>query len=189
MEGYEDLPPAKKQSASVDSGGYEDLPFSKTSEPVVDKPKTYTMFSPPPDPKQEAAGYGEALKGMASGAGQTYTGIAELLPGEAGATAARATQLLKEFGSPEAQFAGGLVAPLPLAKLLRGSKTTQEAQELLTRGKQAFESAKTGMLAGGIYGVAAPTGIEDTLKRYKEKGFTALKSIPFGDFWEAFLAA
>jgi len=34
MEGYEDLPPAKKQSASVDSGGYEDLP-SKESKVKV----------------------------------------------------------------------------------------------------------------------------------------------------------
>ena len=150
------------------------------SEPVAGEPKTYTMFSAPPDPKDVSKGYEEALKGTASGVGQTYTGIGELFPGEAGATAARMTQQLKDFGSPEAQFAGGLVAPLPLAKLLRGGKITQDAQELLTRGKQAFESAKTGMLAGGIYGVAAPTGIEDTLERYKEKGFTALKSIPFG---------
>lgn len=157
------------------AGEWEDVAVEKKS-----KPRTYSMFSPQPDPKEEAAGYGEALKGATSGAAQTFTGLGELLPGQAGATSARMTQLLKGFGSPEAQTAGQLVTPLPLAKLLRGGKIAQEAPELLTRGKQALEAAKTGMTAGGIYGLAAPTGIEDTLERYKEKGISALVGVPTG---------
>ena len=147
---------------------------------MMASPAEYTMFGVPPDPKAEAKGYGEALKGSVSGAAQTLTGLGELLPGEAGAASARATQELKQIGPPEAQTAGQIVTPLPLAKLLRGGKIVQEAPELLTRGKQAWEAAKTGMKAGGIYGLAAPTGIEDTLERYKEKGLTALKAIPVG---------
>ena len=170
-------------------GQWEDVPKNVgewetvASDPVPkpkEKSRTYSMFRPEPDPQAEAKGYGEAIKGAASGAAQTFTGIGELLPGEAGSTAARMTQLLKEFGAPDAQTAGQLVTPLPLAKLLRGGKIVQEAPELLTRGKQALETAKTGAKAGGIYGLAAPTGIEDTLERYKEKGFTALKGIPIG---------
>lgn len=157
------------------AGEWEDVAVEKKS-----KPRTYSMFSPQPDPKEEAAGYGEALKGATSGAAQTLTGLGELLPGQAGATSARMTQLLKGFGSPEAQTAGQLVTPLPFAKLLRGGKIAQEAPELLTRGKQALEAAKTGMTAGGIYGLAAPTGIEDTLERYKEKGISALVGVPTG---------
>lgn len=147
-----------------------------------EKPKAgmYTMFGAPPDPRKEAEGYGEALKGAASGAAQTFTGLGELLPGQMGAASARGTQMLKDIGTPEAQTAGQIVTPLPIGKALTFGKAATELPALLTRGRQIGEAAKTGAKAGAIYGLAAPTGIEDTIQRYKEKGLTALTAIPTG---------
>lgn len=169
MKGYEDLVPSKGSS----SGGYGDLIPQTKSRP-------YSMFAPPPDVLEEAKGYGETVKGLAAGSAETATGLGELLPGEAGKASARGTQYLEEIGDPVARKMGNILTPLPIAKLLKGGKLVQEAPELLTRGKQAFESAKTGMKAAGIYGLAAPTGKEDTGERYAEKGLSAALSIPVG---------
>ena len=169
MKGYEDLIPSKGSS----SGGYGDLIPQTKSRP-------YSMFAPPPDVLEEAKGYGETVKGLAAGVGQTATGLGELLPGEAGKASAKGTQYLEGIGDPVARKMGNILTPLPIAKLLKGGKLAQEAPELLTRGKQAFESAKTGMKAAGIYGLAAPTGKEDTGERYVEKGLSAALSIPVG---------
>ena len=112
-------------ATSAPSGGVvvEHDPFAAPAPKP--KPQTYTMFGVPPDPQAEAKGYGEALKGAASGAVQTATGLGELLPGKAGAASARATQELKQIGPPEAQIAGQLVTPLPAG--------VNESRELLSR--------------------------------------------------------
>ena len=169
MKGYEDLVPSKGSAKN----SYADL--------IPDeKPRSYSMFAPPPDVLQEAKGYGETVKGLAAGVGETATGLGELLPGEAGKASARGTQYLEEIGDPVARKMGNILTPLPIAKLLKGGKLAQQAPELLTRGQQAYESAKTGMKAAGIYGLAAPTGKEDTGERYVEKGLSAALSIPVG---------
>jgi hypothetical protein len=169
MKGYEDLVPSKASSG----GGYGDLiPQTKS--------RSYSMFAPPPDVLEEAKGYGETVKGLAAGVGETATGLGELLPGEVGKASARGTQKLEEVGDPVARKLGNILTPLPIAKLLKGGKLAQQAPELLTRGQQAYESAKTGAKAAGIYGLATPTGKEDTGERYVEKGLSAALSIPVG---------
>lgn len=169
MKGYEDLVPSKGSS----SGGYGDLiPQTKS--------RSYSMFAPPPDVLEEAKGYGETVKGLAAGVAETATGLGELLPGEVGKASARGTQKLEEVGDPVARKLGNILTPLPIAKLLKGGKLAQQAPELLTRGQQAYESAKTGAKAAGIYGLASPTGKEDTGERYVEKGLSAALSIPVG---------
>jgi hypothetical protein len=153
-------------------------------KPTIDKTQTrnYSIFGVPPDPLEEAKGYEELVKGLAAGSAQTVTGLGELLPGELGKASARGTQQLEEIGDPVARKLSNILTPLPIAKLLKGGKLAQEAPELLTRGKQAYESAKTGAKAGGIYGLATPTGKEDTGERYMEKGLSAALSIPVGGF-------
>jgi len=141
MEGYEDLVP-KKSSAGDD---YADL-IPKG------KPRTYTMFGVPPDPKAEAKGYGEALKGFASGALQNIYGMGELLPGELGKSSAEATRYFQQVGPKEAQIAGQLVTPLPAAKLLKGASATKQALGL-----------------GGLVAATTGTGEEDYATRLKEK--------------------
>lgn len=170
MKGYEDLVPSK--GSSKDS--YADLIPQKTQS------RPYSMFAPPPDVLEEAKGYGETVKGLAAGSAETATGLGELLPGEAGKASARGTQYLEEIGDPVARKMGNILTPLPIAKLLKGGKLAQQAPELLTRGQQALEAAKTGAKAGGIYGLATPTGKEDTGERYVEKGLSAALSIPVG---------
>jgi hypothetical protein len=141
MEGYEDLVP-EKSSAGDD---YADL-IPKG------KPRTYTMFGVPPDPKAEAKGYGEALKGFASGALQNIYGMGELLPGELGKSSAEATRYFQQVGPKEAQIAGQLVTPLPAAKLLKGASATKQALGL-----------------GGLVAATTGTGEEDYATRLKEK--------------------
>jgi hypothetical protein len=141
MEGYEDLVP-KKNSAGDD---YADL-IPK------EKPRTYTMFGVPPDPKAEAKGYGEALTGFASGALQNISGIGELFPGYIGETYAGATKSLQEIGPREAQIAGQIVTPLPAAKLLKGKSALKQALGL-----------------GGLVAATTATGEEDYAKRLEEK--------------------
>lgn len=163
-----------------------DKPTSRFTPDAPDEPQTrsrpYSMFAPPPDVLEEAKGYGETVKGLAAGSAQTVTGLGELFPGELGKASARGTQELEEIGDPVSRKVSNILTPLPIAKLLKGGKFAQEAPELLTRGKQAYESAKTGAKAGGIYGLAAPTGKEDTGERYAEKGLSAALSIPVGGF-------
>jgi hypothetical protein len=168
-----DLPAPPK---GVDISDLPSPPKAKTPK-VEEKP--FSMFNPP-DPLQEAAGYKEAVKGGLSGVAQTATGLGELLPGEPGAISARGTQALQQIGAPEAQTAGQLLTPLPLSKLLSFGKATTAVPGLLSKGKQAFEAAKTGGKAGFIYGLASPTGKEDTQERYVEKGVKGLAGIPLG---------
>ena len=156
-----------------------DLPSPPKSAAPKAEERPFSMFNPP-DPVQEAAGYKEAVKGGLSGVGQTVTGLGELFPGEAGSVSARGTQALQQIGSPEAQTAGQLLTPLPIAKFLSFGKKASELPALLSKGRQAFEAAKTGGKAGAIYGLASPTGIEDTQERYKEKGIRGLAGIPVG---------
>jgi len=161
-----------------------DKPSSRFTPDALEEPtsRSYSMFGPQPDVLEEAKGYGESVKGLAAGTLQTVTGLGELLPGEIGKVYARGTQELEEIGDPVSRKLSNILTPLPLAKLLKGGKFAQEAPELLTRGKQAYESAKTGAKAGGIYGLATPTGKEDTGERYMEKGLSAALSIPVGGF-------
>jgi hypothetical protein len=62
------------------------------------------------------------------------------------------TQLLKEFGAPDAQTAGQLVTPLPAAKLLKGGSALKQALGL-----------------GGLVAAITATGEEDYAKRLEEK--------------------
>ena len=169
MAGYEDLVPKK----STGGNNYADLVPEQ-------KPRSYSMFGAQPDVLEEAKGYGETVKGLAAGVGETATGLGELIPGEVGKASAKGTQKLEEVGDPVSRTLGNILTPLPIAKLLKGGKLAQQAPELLTRGKQAYESAKTGAKAGAIYGLASPTGKEDTEERYTEKGLSAALSIPVG---------
>ena len=91
----------------------------------------------------------ESGKGVLSGMGQTATGIGELLPGEAGAASARATKALKDYGYGPSQVLGSLIAP-------------------------SASITKAPILAGTLYGLAAPTGEEDTATRYLEKSLSGV---------------
>lgn len=91
----------------------------------------------------------ESGKGVISGVAQTATGLGELLPGEAGKASARATQALRGYGYGPSQVLGSALVPVASA-------------------------AKAPVLAGALYGAAAPTGEEDPLKRYGEKAISSV---------------
>lgn len=93
--------------------------------------------------------FSESGKGVISGIAQTATGLGELLPGEVGKKSAQATKELRKFGYGPSQLLGSLLVP-------------------------AAGATKAPILAGALSGALTPTGEEDTLKRYGEKGIAAI---------------
>lgn len=130
--GYKSKPIASEDMASQGAAD----PYSGQYIPGISQAEVNRMLS-------------ESGKGVISGVAQTATGLAELLPGEAGRKSAQATKALREFGYGPSQVLGSLLVPVAGA-------------------------TKAPILAGVLSGAATPTGEEDTLKRYSEKGLAAI---------------
>lgn len=138
---------------------------------------------------------GESLKGLASGVGQTATGIAELVPGGIGQKAAEATQYLKEVGSPGGQLIGrvaGSIAPFAAGARALGAIGQAGAAipgvagfagrlpAFVQGAGRVLGGAATGAAGGGAVGITAPTGIVSEPERFAAKRTEAGREAAIG---------
>jgi len=124
---------------------------------------------------------GQGTAGVASGVGQIGTGTAELLPGAAGAAAARGTQALRGIGIPEMQTAGkvaGSIVPFTagmraVSALGQGLRSLvpqiSNAPGVIQSAGRVLGGGITAAGGGGAVGITSPTGIEDQTDRLGAK--------------------
>lgn len=176
---------------------YADDPFAKytaaqPAAPVpggsqkIDQPpkknaleKIHDFISPFPAPEslQQQNPASTAL-GLAAGAAQVPTGVAEFLPNQLGGDyAAKFNQYLQTLGDPAARRAGAIGATLaPAGVIAKGADALKAAVPLVKKAG----SWLTGALTGGALGAADPTGKESYGERLKEKGKHALGGAALG---------
>ena len=122
--------------------------------------------------------HGEFGKGTLSGFAQMATGAGELLGGEVGKAAGRATDYLKTQGSEGGQMLGqGLGLLVPAGEVAKTAKGVQEAEGAISKfgqlAKGTSEGFATGM-AGAPVGEAKQNGEEKSL------GDRLVEKAPYG---------
>lgn len=117
----------------------------------------------------------EMQKGVASGLGQSVTGLGELIPGPIGDKSAEATKYLQGVGTPFGQGVGelaGQAAPALMGIGAVGSGARAIAEEGPSMAR-ILSTAGKGAASGAGVGAMTPTGETDTGARLTDKAESA----------------
>jgi hypothetical protein len=130
---------------------------------------------PPAQQQDFGKGETEMLKGVASGVGQSATGVGELVPGPIGDKSAEATKYLQGVGTTFGQGVGelaGQAAPALMGIGAVGSGARAIAEEGPSMAR-ILSTAGKGAASGGAMGAMTPTGETDTGARLADKAESA----------------